>query len=632
MSMNIILFCFIALEGLFKKRLLRFRMRPGMLRWRLSCSLQRTASAFRSSGNRRLAFRAPPEPRNGIFKYTLLIVAVFGPIGCAATENSPMSMAQPDGDSWVRVGGGDGNAPALRSETTAAKIDDGSPTDFSVPAPPSTGSGLGLVLSGALNANKFRALVMSGALPGPEDLPMEGWLNEHDSALPPAAPERPVDLHALASIVAEKGEDPEILLQIGFNTAASLQALQPKIDLVIAIDRSASLGQATLASIVSGVLDVADSLPAQSSLAVLAIDTGAEELFAAQPYTGALRSQLAANLTDLKAQGGTDLYVGLDTSIKYFKKIKSAAKQQRILLVTDGAATAGEHGPADFVDLGKKGGISISTIGVGLQANSQLLGNLAKLTQGTYYEAPDLPSLQKAFGQDLMTLLVPVASKLTVTLELPAGWGVRDSFGLPVDQFGTVLLLGKASVAVSGDVMATVDAAAPVDQSGSAADSAVQSPEPTTLLGQLFPSQRNGLVAIRLQPPTTLAVEQALALTLAKAKWSYTLTASGESKQHEKLVDVDGLFAIPDGGWEHYSHPVARRTAAIVRAGEAMKSACALAKNGAKVTASQVLNSAIAFAHRMQDEVDKANVDSAGAIDDALILLAKLASTIAAKS
>ena len=560
-----------------------------------------------------------------------LIVIVVGLIGCAASENSAMSMAQPDGDSWLRVGGSDGMAPALRSEATAAKSDDGSAPDVSVGAPANTGSGLGLVLSGALNANKFRALVMSGALPGPEDLPLEGWLNEHDSALPPAAPERPVDMHALASIVAEKGEDPEILLQIGFNTAASLQALQPKIDLVIAIDRSASLGQATLASIVSGVLDVADSLPAQSSLAVVAIDTGAEELFAAQPYTAALRSQLAANLTDLKAQGGTDLYTGLDTSIKYFKKIKNAAKQQRILLVTDGAATAGEHGPADFVDLGKKGGISISTIGVGLQANSQLLGNLAKFTQGTYYEAPDLPSLQKAFGQDLMTLLVPVASKLAVTIELPAGWGVRDSFGLPLDQMGTVLLLGKASVAISGDVMAAVDVASSVDQGGSAADGTIQAPGTTTLLGQLFPSQRNGLVAIRLQPPTTVAVEQALALTLAKAKWSYTLTASGESKQHEKLVDVNGLFAIPDGGWEHYSHPVARRTAAIVRAGEAMKSACALAKNGAKADAGQVLSSAIAFADRMHDEVSKANVDPSGALQDAVTLMQKLAAIIATK-
>lgn len=561
-----------------------------------------------------------------------IVAGIFGCCLVACASESAGTMAQSE-DGWIALDNQAGSARRRTADSAPTGLDAGKAQDQEVGIGGTTGTqgpGLGLVLPGALNAAKFKALVQAGQVPSSDDLPMEGWFNEHDSPLPLASPERPVDLHALAAVVAEPNQEPEILLQIGFNTAAALAALQPNVDLVVAVDRSASLGPEALATVKAGIADVADSLPAQSSIAVVFFDSGAEEVFAASPYTANLKGQLLASLSDVKSQGGTDLYGGLQFAIERLGNFKTAAKQRRILLATDGAGTLGEHGPADFVDLGKKSGISISAIGAGVQANGALLTNLAKVTGGTYYEAPTLGSLQAAFSQDLMSLLVPVASNLSVSIQLGNGWSVRDAFGLPFATVGGTLYLGKANKPAVGDASSS-DVSGAQDALGS--DAVVPdagAPPADPVLGQLFPSQRNGLVAVRLQPPSGTVLDQAFALLLAKTNWSYTLTASDTSKSHEKLVEINGLVAIPDGGYEFYTHPIARRTAAIVRAGEAMKAACAQAGNGKKGDAVATVQAAMAFMGRMDGEVQKSGLDPAGAMNAAHGLMQKLVDNLKA--
>ncbi len=552
-------------------------------------------------------------------------------LAACASVDSASTLVSDDG--WVTVDGQPQGMARRSADAAQAGMDVGTTTgpDAAVGGPIGTpGPGLGLVLPGALNASKFRELVQAGVVPSAQDLPMEGWFNEHDTPLPQASPERPVDLHAIAAIIAEPNQEPEVLLQIGFNTAASLAALQPNLKLVVAVDRSASLGPQSLAAVKAGILDIADSLPAQSALAVVMFDAGTEEVFAASPYTSALKGQLVASLSGIKSQGGTDLYGGLQFAVERLGKLQSNAKQQRILLATDGAGTLGEHGAADFVDLAKKAGVSVSSIGVGLQVNGALLTNLAKVTGGTYYEAPTQTALQQAFSKDLISLLVPVAANLSVAIQLGNGWSVRDAFGLPFDTVGGTLYLGKASKPAVGDVAASDVVAVPDALAGDTLAPDNGAPPPDPVLGQLYPSQRNGLIAIRLQPPSGTVIDTGLALLLAKATWSYTLTASGTKQSHEKLVEVNGLFAVPDGGYEYFTHPVARRTAAIVRAGEAMKAACAQAFNGNKAAAVATVQAAMAFMGRMDPEVKKAGLDPSGALDAAHGLMQKLVDNLQA--
>lgn len=530
-------------------------------------------------------------------------------------------MATPASDEgWISVDGGVGSATWRISDTDCAPG-----CVMAVGQDVGNASGIGLVLPGALNANAFRDLLAQGKLPQADDLPMAGWLNEHDTPLPLATIDHPVELHAVAAIVAEPSQEPEVLLQLGFNTAATLQALQPKVNVVVAIDRSASVGLQNVQAMTAGILDLADSLPAQSSLAVLAFDYGGETLFAEPVYSPALRVKLKSAVQEIKPSGGTDLYVGLQTSFEILAKLGPGTTQRRVLLVTDGLATRGDHGNADFVDLGTKSGVSISTIGIGAQANAALLTNLAKFTGGTYYAAPTITTLQSAFTKDLGSLLVPVASNLSVAIDLASGWTVRDSYGLVVTQVGNTVFVGGAAQPATADAVGSADTTMVPD-----AGPPDFTPVGPSVLGLLYPSQKNGLIVLRLQPGNASDVQAAMSLQLATAKWSYTLTKKGSNHSHQKTVEVAGLVAIPDGGVEFYSHPLGRRTLAIVRAGEALRQACALAQKGIKPAALATLAASKAYSERQLGFIVDANLDPHGAIEDALGLTEALTKIVGA--
>jgi hypothetical protein len=113
-------------------------------------------------------------------------------------------------------------------------------------------------------------------------------------------------------------------------------------------------------------------------------------------------------------------------------------------------------------------------------------------------------------------------------------------------------------------------------------------------------------------------------------KWAYQLAVDGLDYAHQTAVQVKGLVAIPDGGYELYTDPVARRTAALVRLGEALHAACQIREEGGATQAAQApLVAAIDFAVRMRQAAgeplasDAVWLDAVGLAQQLLQLLGK---------
>ncbi|MBI5607930.1 MAG: VWA domain-containing protein [Deltaproteobacteria bacterium] len=558
--------------------------------------------------------------------------------GCASADMATSAMPGGGEDTWVYSGQGTATTDDVGQATLltdASKAGDTAPPgdvdDNGSSKTENIQPSMGLVLPGAQNIAKFRELVAQGQVPLASDFPMEGWFNEVGSPLPAADAARPVDLHALGAIVAEPGNPPTILLQLGFNTAKNLADLQPALGLVVLVDTSGSMDAERLAAVRQGILALSDNLPTGSYLAVLGFSSEVQQLWAAAEWQPAARTELDAALAGLKGSGGTDLYVAFEGAAAVPASMPKSIKQQRVLLCSDGSSTQGGHSPAELVAQVDKLGLSLSAIGVGPQPRTGLLNALAKTGNGTYYEAPQLAAIAKAFTVDLQTLLVPVAQNLRVQVKLAAGWQIANAYGLPFKQQGSTMILGEAdSQTGASDVgSGTADVSSAPDaitaQDGT-------SPVAPALASTLYPSQHNGMVVLRLAPPAGTVVDQALQLDLATVQWQYQLTASGQSFSHDTKVLVKGLVQIPDGALEFFSQPIARRTAALVLLGEAMRKACGQA-HGQATTAEALatLEAAKTFAKRMLDAITPANDDPQGSLSDAVALAAQLYNNISAK-
>ena len=109
--------------------------------------------------------------------------------------------------------------------------------------------------------------------------------------------------------------------------------------------------------------------------------------------------QAAPVLEPLTAGGGTDLHPALAEGLG--RLAEQSIKAKHVVLITDGVTK-----PADFqalAEAARRQGISISTMGVGEDANRALLERLALQTEGRYYPVGSADAIPSLLFQDRMS-------------------------------------------------------------------------------------------------------------------------------------------------------------------------------------------------------------------------------------
>ena len=96
----------------------------------------------------------------------------------------------------------------------------------------------------------------------------------------------------------------------------------------------------------------------------------------------------------------------------------------RVILLTDGIANVGVVDPgriaADSSECNGQG-IDLSTIGVGLDLNNDLLRTLAKSGRGLYHFISDYKDIDKVFVNEVQSLVSSVAKRVQVRIEYGPG-------------------------------------------------------------------------------------------------------------------------------------------------------------------------------------------------------------------
>lgn len=199
------------------------------------------------------------------------------------------------------------------------------------------------------------------------------------------------------------GQKTEIHVQITIEApdiAPKEKRLPVAVSLVI--DRSTSMLEAKkidYAKIAGKVL--VNSLNKDDLFALTVYDTGVSVL---QPLAEVGDKQKIIKLIDgITPQGTTFLSGGLEAGIKQLENIRMEGPC-RVILLSDGMANRGVTDPEMVSEIGatsRKRGISISTIGLGLSFQENLMQFLAQRGGGQYYYIKDSEDLPGVFKQEL---------------------------------------------------------------------------------------------------------------------------------------------------------------------------------------------------------------------------------------
>ena len=218
----------------------------------------------------------------------------------------------------------------------------------------------------------------------------------------------------------DQASDIDVAIEVITNKRVETQSVKHAINLCMVIDRSGSMEGDKLEQAKRSCVSIHESLGPNDLLTVLAFD--GEVVSVANPQTP--RNAVKDRILALTSGGSTDLSKGWYLGLLELQTYTSDKHINRIILLSDGEANAGEQKPsvlgAESSRARNEFGITTSTIGIGAKFQEDILAALAHESGGRFWFIGEA-RIEDIIKEEFSGALSVVCERPRVELELPAG-------------------------------------------------------------------------------------------------------------------------------------------------------------------------------------------------------------------
>jgi Ca-activated chloride channel family protein len=189
------------------------------------------------------------------------------------------------------------------------------------------------------------------------------------------------------------------------------------VNVAVVLDKSGSMTGQKIAEAKRAAILAIDQLAPDDIVSVITYDSTVNVLVPATKLSD--RSSLYAAINRIEAGGNTALFAGVSKGADEIRKFAGNDKVNRIILLSDGLANVGPSSPSDLAQLGSsltREGITVSTIGLGLGYNEDLMTQLSSRGGGSHYFAEKATDLAAMFEREFRRTLSIVAQEVVVRI------------------------------------------------------------------------------------------------------------------------------------------------------------------------------------------------------------------------
>jgi uncharacterized protein YegL len=309
-----------------------------------------------------------------------------------------------------------------------------------------------------------QASLQNGQMPDAASMRSEEFINAFDYRDPEPVPGAPI------GFAWERAGDPfthgRDFLRFSVKTAAQGRAAGRPLNLVLLLDKSGSMERADRVDIIARALQVlASQLRENDTLSVVVFARTARLFVDGVP--GSQAGDVSKKLRDLTPEGGTNLEEAMRLAYEAAMRHYLANGENRVVLLTDGAANLGNVEPAALkrsVESNRKQGIALDCFGVGWDGyNDPMLETLSRAGNGRYGFINTPEEAATEFAGKLAGALRVAANDVKVQVEFnPDRVAAYRQIGYAKDQLkkedfrNNAVKAAQIGVAESGNALYTI--------------------------------------------------------------------------------------------------------------------------------------------------------------------------------
>ncbi len=266
------------------------------------------------------------------------------------------------------------------------------------------------------------------------------------------------------------GATRDLYATIDINASKFSTTSRPPLNIAVVMDRSGSMSGEKIEKARAAARQLVTVLNENDRVAVISYGSDVTVDFPSAPVSEINRPRLLQAINRVKVGGGTNLSGGFQRGYAELSKWNNGKTVNRVILMSDGHANIGiTHSPA-LIALSTKAlktRVSVTTMGVGLDYNEELMTQMANQGAGNYYFVDRANQIISFFDSELKGLSTTVASNASVVLDLDEGVTLAELHGFPhrvsgskvyislaefySEQKKSILLKLKANANIQGD-------------------------------------------------------------------------------------------------------------------------------------------------------------------------------------
>ncbi len=223
-----------------------------------------------------------------------------------------------------------------------------------------------------------------------------------------------------------------VFLRLSIATRDHHRPERRPVNLCVVLDRSGSMSEESKMNYARAALVALIDQLKRDDIFSLVIYDDVVEVVRAAARVGSEKERIRNLVEDINPRGWTNLGGGMIEGFRQVEKNSCKEYVNRVILLSDGLANQGITDPYRLQNIARKQrnhSISLSTIGVGLDYNENLMVGLSEHGGGNYYFLESSRNLATVLRKEFDRLSDVMAQNVVIELDLGRGVTLLDAIG-----------------------------------------------------------------------------------------------------------------------------------------------------------------------------------------------------------